>query len=102
MNVRITLFAAAVGLIASAQSACAGDGIGAGYLGSFPFYWGDYPYYEGSFPPNPLYAPFGYYGCRGGCCRRAVSSGRHWHNLTTCSPAASARWKATAGLNHSR
>jgi hypothetical protein len=99
MRTRILLFAAAAGLIASAQAVCAGDGTGSGYLGTFPFYWGDYPYYEGSFPPAPLYAPDGYYGCRGGCCRRAVSIHGHWHNVTTCGSAAHARWKATAGLN---
>ena len=60
------------------------DVIGGGYLGSFPFYSGDYPYYDGGYPPAPLYAPYGFYGCRAGCCRRAVWRGRHWHNVTTC------------------
>jgi hypothetical protein len=60
------------------------DAMGAGFLGSFPFYSGDYPYYDGAYPPAPLYAPYGYYGCRAGCCRRAVWRGQHWHNVTTC------------------
>jgi hypothetical protein len=54
------------------------------YAGGLPYYFGDYPYYDGDYPPAPLYAPYGYYGCRAACCRRAVWSGRHWHNVTTC------------------
>jgi hypothetical protein len=68
----------------SSQSIYAGEATGGGYWGPNIFYFGDYPYYYGAYPPNPLYAPFGYYGCGGGCCRRAVWSGRHWHNVTTC------------------
>ena len=83
----LALFSAVALLLAmafSSQSTYAGEAIGGGYLGSFPFYYGDYPYYDGPYPPAPLYAPYGYYGCRGGCCRRAVWRGRHWHNVTTC------------------
>jgi hypothetical protein len=68
----------------SSQSTHAGEAIGGGFLGSFPFYSGDYPYYDGNYPPATLIAPYGYYGCRAGCCRRAVWRGRHWHNVTTC------------------
>ena len=67
-----------------AQPASAGDAVGPGFVGTLPFYSGDYPYYEGRYPPNPLYAPYGFYGCRGGCCRQAVWRGRHWHNVVTC------------------
>lgn len=67
----------------SAQSARA-DPLGGGYWGSFPFYTGDYPYYDGENPPAPLYAPYGYYGCRAGCCRRAVWRHGHWHNVSIC------------------
>ena len=76
-----------------AQSATAGEAVGPGYIGTFPFYSGDYPYYEGPYPPNPLYAPYGFYGCRGGCCRQAVWRGRHWHNVIAC-PAPAARRNA--------
>jgi hypothetical protein len=57
-----------------------------GFLGTFPVYSGDYPYYDGPFPPNPLFAPYGYYACRGGCCRKAVPVGRHWRNVVACHP----------------
>lgn len=67
----------------SSHSAYATD-YGPGFLGTFPFYSGDYPYYDGDYPPNPLIAPYGYYGCRAGCCRRPVWTGRHWHNITAC------------------
>jgi hypothetical protein len=80
-------FAAMILLLAEvfcAQSASAGEVVGPGYLGTFPFYSGDYPHYEGPYPPNPLYAPYGFYGCRGGCCRQAVWRGRHWHDAVTC------------------
>ena len=83
----LALFSGVAVLLAvafSSQSVFAGETIGGGFLGSFPFYSGDYPYYDGDYPPTPLYAPYGYYGCRGGCCRRAVWRGRHWHNVTTC------------------
>jgi hypothetical protein len=83
----LALFSAVALLLAmafSSQSTYAGEAIGGGYLGSFPFYSGDYPYYDGGYPPAPLYAPYGYYVCRAGCCRRAVWRGRHWHNVTTC------------------
>jgi hypothetical protein len=43
-------------------------------------YWWSYPY-GGDYP----------HGCRAGCCRRPVWSGRHWHNVTTCQPLA---WRA--------
>jgi hypothetical protein len=67
----------------SAQSAHA-DPLGGGYVTSFPFYTGDYPYYDDANPPAPLYAPFGYYGCRAGCCRQAVWRRGHWHNVSIC------------------
>jgi hypothetical protein len=70
-------------VVFSSQSAYATDH-GPGFLGTFPFYSGDYPYYDGDYPPNPLIAPYGYYGCRSGCCRQPVWTGRHWHNATTC------------------
>ena len=79
-----TLFSFAALLLAmaySTQSAYADQVIGGGYLGSFPFYSGDYPYYDGDYPPAPLYAPYGYYGCRAGYCRRAVWRRGHWHNV---------------------
>jgi len=68
----------------SPQSTYASETIGGGFLGSFPFYAGDYPYYDGSYPPATLIAPYGYYGCRAGCCRRAVWRASHWRNVTTC------------------
>lgn len=74
-----------------AQSATAGEDFGPGYLGTFPFYSGDYPYYEGPYPPNPLYAPYGFYGCRGGCCRKAAWRGRHWHDVIACAVPAARR-----------
>ena len=80
------LFATVALLLAvgfSSHSAYATD-YGPGFLGTFPFYSGDYPYYDGDYPPNPLIAPYGYYGCRAGCCRRPVWTGRHWHNVTAC------------------
>ena len=80
------LFAAVALLLAAAfssQSAYASDH-GPGFLGTFPFYYGDYTYYDGGFPPNPLIAPYGYYGCRSGCCRGPVWTGRKWRNVTTC------------------
>jgi hypothetical protein len=87
MKIR-ALFSAVALLLAmafSSQSTYAGALVGeVGYWGPYPYYFGDYPVYDGDYPPNPLYAPYGYYGCRGGCCRRAVWSGRHWHNVTTC------------------
>ena len=83
---RFSAIALLLAMTFSAQSTYAGEALGPGFLGSFPFYSGDYPYYDGDSPPNRLYAPFGYYGCRGGCCRRPAWSGRHWHNVTTCSP----------------
>ena len=83
------LFSAVALLLAmafSSQSTYAGalvvEATGVGYWG--PYYFGDYPYYDGDYPPAPLIAPYGYYGCRAGCCRRAVWRGRHWHNVTTC------------------
>lgn len=79
---KVALFSA-VALLAIAFSSQA-TYAGGGFFGSFPFYSGDYPYYEGDYPPAPLYAPFGYYGCRAGCCRQAVWRNRHWRNLTTC------------------
>jgi len=80
------LFSAVALLLAttSPQSTSADEALGDGFLGTFPFYHGDYPYYDGGYPPNPLIAPYGYYGCRSGCCRRPVWSGRHWHNVMTC------------------
>ncbi len=77
-----------------AQSTWAGESLGPGYIGTLPFYSGDYPYYEGPYPPNPLYAPYGFYGCRGGCCRQAVWRGRHWHNVISCGPVPGARTNA--------
>ena len=77
-----------------AQSTWAGESLGPGYIGTLPFYSGDYPYYEGPYPPNPLYAPYGFYGCRGGCCRQAVWRGRHWHNVISCGPVSGARTNA--------
>ena len=68
----------------SCQSASAADSLDGRFLGSFPFYHGDYPYYDGNYPPAILIAPFGYYGCSAGCCRRAVWRGRHWKNVTAC------------------
>ena len=68
----------------SSQSTAAAETLGAGFLGTFPFYFGDYPYYDGNYPPATLIAPFGYYGCRAGCCRQAVWRGRRWHNVTMC------------------
>jgi hypothetical protein len=85
MNAR-SLFAVALLLATtfSFQSAYAGEALGDGFLGTFPFYHGDYPHYDGGYPPNPLIAPYGFYGCRSGCCRQPVWSSRHWHNVTTC------------------
>jgi hypothetical protein len=80
------LFATVALLLAvafSSHSAYASD-YGPGFLGTFPFYHGDYPYYDGDYPPNPLIAPYGYYGCRAECCRRPVWTGRHWRNVTAC------------------
>jgi len=80
------LFATVALLLAvtfSTHSTYAGD-FGPGFLRTFPFYYGDYPYYDGDYPPNPLIAPHGYYGCRSGCCRQPVWSGRHWRNVTSC------------------
>jgi hypothetical protein len=77
---RIALFSAAALLLAMAfsfQSTYAGEL-------SYPAYFGGYAYYDGDYPPAPLYAPFGYYGCRAGCCRQPVWNGRHWRNMTTC------------------
>lgn len=75
-----------VAVVCFAQLTMVGQALGASYLGSFPFYSGDYPYYEGPYPPNPLYAPYGFYGCRGGCCRQAVWRRRHWHSVIACYP----------------
>jgi hypothetical protein len=87
MKIRGLFYAAVALLLAmtfSSQSTYAAGAVvvGGGYRSPFP--WGDYPYYYGDYPPNPLIAPYGYYGCGGGCCRRAVWSGRHWHNVTIC------------------
>jgi hypothetical protein len=79
-------FAAVVLLSAmafSSQSSYAAE-TGPGFVGTFPVYAGDYPYYDGNYPPAVLIAPYGYYGCRSGCCRRAVWRGGHWHNVTLC------------------
>ena len=90
MKIRVLFSAVALllAMVFSSQSTYAGglvvEPTGGGYWGLYPFYFGDYPYYYGEYPPNPLYAPYGYYGCRGGCCRRAVWSGRRWHNVTAC------------------
>ena len=67
-----------------AQSTSAGEALGPGFVGTLPVYSGDYPVYEGPFPPTPLYAPYGFYGCRGGCCRQAVWRGQHWHSVIAC------------------
>jgi hypothetical protein len=86
---KLALFSAVALLLAivfSSQSTYAGEALGPGFFGTFPVYAGDYPYYEGAYPPAPLYAPFGYYGCRAGCCRQAVWSGRSWRNVITCHP----------------
>lgn len=80
------LFATVALLLAvvfSSQSASATD-YGPGWVGTFPFYSGDYTYYDGDYPPNPLIVPYGYYGCRAGCCRKPVWSGHRWHNVTAC------------------
>jgi len=74
-----------------AQSTRAGEALGPGFVGTLPVYSGDYPVYEGPFPPNPLYAPYGFYGCRGGCCRQAVWRGQHWHSVIACGPVIGAR-----------
>ena len=75
-------FSAAALLLAmafSSQPASAGD--------LYPIYLGDYFYYSGDYPPAPLIVPFGYLRCGGGCCRRPVWNGRHWHAAISCSPA---------------
>ena len=66
-------------VMAFSQSTYAGE--------SFPIYSGDYFHYYGDYPPAPLIVPYGYYRCAGGCCRRPVWSGQHWHNVNTCSRA---------------
>jgi hypothetical protein len=95
---------AAIVLLAAfcVRSTSAGEYLGPGYIGTLPFYSGDYPYYEGPFPPNPLYAPYGFYGCRGGCCRHAVWRGGHWHNVIACNATPRTRWNAAADRNYSR
>jgi len=85
MRILALVPAVALLLATAFSSAHAGEALGPGFLGTFPFYFGDYPYYEGANPPNPLYAPYGYYGCRAGCCRQPVWSGHRWRNVTTCS-----------------
>jgi hypothetical protein len=93
-------FATVVLLLAAvfcAQSTSAGESLGPGYIGTLPFWSGDYPYYEGPYPPNPLYAPYGFYGCRGGCCRQAVWRGQHWHNVISCASVRGARTNAAVG-----
>jgi hypothetical protein len=81
-----------------AESAIAGEIVGPGFVGTFPFYSGDYPYYEGIDPPHPLYAPYGFYGCRAGCCRQAVWRGRHWRDVVSCAPVSRIRPNAVSGL----
>jgi hypothetical protein len=81
---RFSAIALLLAMAFSSQSTYAGEAIGGGYLGPFPFYYGDYPYYSGAYPPNSLYVPYGYLGCRAGCCRGAVWRGRHWRIVTTC------------------
>jgi hypothetical protein len=86
MTIPVRFFAALLLLVAvcCAHSVLAGEWLGPGFVGTLPVYSGDYPYYEGPYPPNPLYAPYGFYGCRGGCCRQAVWRGHHWHNVISC------------------
>ena len=62
-----------------------GIGIGDGGYGDYGYgypapvcSWGYYNYY-----PYAC-APYGYYGCRAGCCRQAVWRGRHWRGGQDC------------------
>ncbi|CCE05704.1 exported hypothetical protein [Bradyrhizobium sp. STM 3843] len=82
----LSAVALVLGLSVIPLSQSAAVDLGPGFLGTLPVYSGDYPYYDGAYPPNPLFAPYGYYACRGGCCRKAVPVGRHWRNVIACSP----------------